>query len=194
VGGDICTICCGTEREVTVNCPLDCEYLQEARRHDKPLPVDPGQLPNRDIRISEKFLAEQESLVGFLAGALSSAALATQGATDFDVRDALDGLVRTYRTLESGVLYESLPQNPLAANIFRGVQEHLAEFRRVEAERLGMSKTRDADILGVLVFFQRAEYDWNNGRKWGRAFIDALWHQGGGPESETPAAPSLIVP
>ena len=35
VRGDICSLCCGTEREVTVNCPLDCEYLQEARKHEK---------------------------------------------------------------------------------------------------------------------------------------------------------------
>ena len=33
VRGDICTICCGTEREITVDCPLDCVYLREAHQH-----------------------------------------------------------------------------------------------------------------------------------------------------------------
>ena len=31
VTGDICSICCGNEREVTVDCPLDCPFLVEAR-------------------------------------------------------------------------------------------------------------------------------------------------------------------
>ena len=28
VRGEICAICCGTAREVTVDCPLDCPYLR----------------------------------------------------------------------------------------------------------------------------------------------------------------------
>ena len=37
-----------------------------------------------------------------------------------------------------------------------------------------MPKTRDADILGVLVFLDVLAVDRNNGRKCGRAFLDAL--------------------
>ena len=37
-----------------------------------------------------------------------------------------------------------------------------------------MTKTRDADVLGLLVFLQRLELDRNNGRRRGRAFLDAL--------------------
>ena len=36
ISGDICPICCGTQREVTLNCPLDCDYLREAHRREKP--------------------------------------------------------------------------------------------------------------------------------------------------------------
>ena len=41
----ICSICCGTEREVTVDCPLDCEFLQEARQHEKPQRIDRRRIP-----------------------------------------------------------------------------------------------------------------------------------------------------
>jgi hypothetical protein len=37
-----------------------------------------------------------------------------------------------------------------------------------------MSKTRDADVLGMLVFLERVELDRNNGRPRGRAFLDLL--------------------
>src|SRR3954454_7132300 len=70
VRGDICSICCGTEREVSVNCPLECEFLQEARRHDKPATLDPADVPNQDIRVTERFIDEHHALVTFIADAL----------------------------------------------------------------------------------------------------------------------------
>jgi hypothetical protein len=174
VRGDICSICCGTEREMTVDCPLDCEYLQEARRHEKPQPIEESQVPNRDITVSERFLEEHEPLLAFLGGALAEAALGAPGVVDFDVREALDALTRTYRTLQSGVYYEALPGNPLAAGVYARVQDALAEYRRRETQQLGVSRTRDADVLGVFVFLQRVELDRNNGRRRGRAFLDML--------------------
>lgn len=176
VRGDICTICCGTEREITVDCPLDCEYLQEARRHEKPVPLAEDEIPNRDISISDRFLQEHEPLLAFLGRAVADAAFTTPGAVDFDVREALDALIRTYRTLQSGVYYESVPANLLAANIYRLVQEAVAGYRQQETQQLGVSRTRDADVLGLLVFLQRLELDRNNGRRRGRAFLDMLRH------------------
>jgi hypothetical protein len=174
VRGDICTICCGTEREVTVACPLECEYLQDARRHDKPVPLKGVPLPNEDIRISEKFLQDHEELLLFLGRSLSGAALETPGVADFEVRDALGALVRTYRTLQAGVYYETRPGSVPANVLFGKLQSALAEFRAQEQQRLGMPKTRDSDVLGMLVFLERLELDRNNGRRRGRAFIDFL--------------------
>jgi hypothetical protein len=174
VGGDICTICCGTEREVTVACPLDCEFLRDARKHDKSPEIELAQVPNQDIRVTEEFLEDNELLLGFLGQTVAAAALGTPGTVDFDVREALESLIRTHRTLQSGVYYESLPNNPLAAGVYAAVQHATAEFREQERQRLGMPKTRDVDILGLLVFLQRLEFDRNNGRRRGRAFLDFL--------------------
>lgn len=174
VNGDICSICCGTEREVTVNCPLDCPYLAEARKHDRPIPIESEQIPNREIRISEEFLAEREELLTATGHALLQVGLSTPGAVDFDVRDAVAALIRTHRTLETGLYYESVPENTIAAQIYRHVQEGVANFRAEEKQRLGMARTRDADVLAIFVFFQRLELDRNNGRRRGRAFLDFL--------------------
>ena len=159
---------------MTVNCPLDCEYLQEARIHEKPQPLDESQIPNRDIEVTERFLEEHEPLLAFLGRAVAQAAFAGPDVIDYDVREALESLIRTYRTLQSGVYYESLPTNPLAAGVYGLVQQALAEFRQQETQQLGVSRTRDADVLGVLVFLQRVEFDRNNGRRRGRAFLDTL--------------------
>src|SRR5258708_3772209 len=103
VRGDICTLCCGSEREVTVDCPLDCEYLQDSRKHDRLTPADPSKFPNQDIRITEEFLQEHESLLVFMGRRLLEAALATPGAVVSAAGDWLDALFRIYRIVQSGV-------------------------------------------------------------------------------------------
>ncbi|MGA2268674.1 MAG: hypothetical protein ABSH44_09415 [Bryobacteraceae bacterium] len=195
VRGDICTTCCGTEREVTVTCPLDCEYLREARKHDRITPIAPADIPHRDIRVTDQLLNENEELMAFLVLTFTRAAAELPSVVDFDAREALDALIRTYRTLESGVYYETRPTNPLAASICDRVQAGIAEFRREETRNLGMTKTRDAGILGLLVFLQRFELDRNNGRRRGRAFLDALRAIYAGEPGSPPAASSpLILP
>lgn len=174
VNGQICSICCGTEREVTVNCPFDCPFLHEARKHERPAPLAEDQIPNRDIRISESFLEEREPLLSAVGKTLVHAGLSTPGAVDFDIREAISSLVRTYRTMSTGLHYETVPANPVAAGIFRILQAGIADFQRAEQEDAGMQRTRDADVLGVLVFFERLELDRNNGRRRGRAFLNFL--------------------
>ena len=100
--------------------------------------------------------------------------MATSGAVDSDAKDVLDALIRTYRTLEAGVYYETMPSNAVAARLFRIVQDDIAKLRREERQELGITAIRDADILRVLVFFARLELDRNNGRRRGRAFIGLL--------------------
>ena len=58
-----------------------------------------------------------------------------------------------------------------------------------------MSRTRDADVFGLLVFLQRVEFDRNNGRRRGRAFVDSLRAFYAGPPAPEPApSSSLILP
>jgi hypothetical protein len=173
VNGEICPLCCGTEREVSLTCPFECEFLQEARRRDRPVPLTEADLPHTDIQVSEKFVTSHEPLLVFLGQTLFQAAMQAE-AVDFDVREALEGLIRTYRTLQTGMVYESVPDNTIAAAVFRALQAALDEFRREEQQKAGMTRTRDADILGLLVFLRRVELDRNNGRKRGRAFLDSL--------------------
>jgi hypothetical protein len=174
IKGEICTLCCGTEREKTVRCPLDCEYLKEARVHEKVEPPDPEKFPNKEIRVSEQFLRDHDEFLMFLSRALLRAAFEVPGAIDYDIREALASLIRTYRTLESGLYYESLPSNPLAGVIHQRIQQAVEEFRREQTQRVGLTNVRDADVLGVLVFLQQLEIIHNNARPLGRAFIDFL--------------------
>ena len=193
VSGDICPICCGTQREVTVSCPLDCVYLKDARTHERLPEIDSRQFPNNDIRVDEDFLRRNEPLLILIASGLARGALITAGAVDSDVKEALDSLVRTYRTLHSGLVYEARPDNVIAARVHTAVQESVQQIRtKIEEQNQIL---RDADVLGVLAFLQRLEIQHNNGRPKGRAFIDFLrgFFPPAATAPETSPASGLIV-
>jgi hypothetical protein len=95
-------------------------------------------------------------------------------AVDSDAREALDSLIRTYRTLQSGLIYESRPTNPYAAAIQSALAKAVDDLRAKVAEESGMNTLRDADVLGTLVFLQRLELQHDNSRRRGRAFFQFL--------------------
>jgi len=192
VEGDICTICCGSEREVSLSCPLECEWLQEAHRHEKPIAASDTELGNSDIVVTEEFIRTHEELLLFSIYSLFQAAVRTQGAVDSDVAAALEALIQTHRTLESGLVYESRAENSLAAAVQRSFSASLADYQKVRAERQAFTAYRNAEILAILVFLHRLAQQNQNGRPRGRLYIDLLRRMV--PESGVEErAPSIII-
>lgn len=202
VRGEICPQCCGTERERTVDCPLDCDYLIESRRHGKPGEIDPKDIPNPDVQVSEDFLQAHEALVTLLAQATAQAVANGPGAIDYDVREAYAAITRTYKTLESGLIYETKPANPYAEGIRQHLHATIEDLKKRIYESTGMHSLRDSDVFKGLVFLQRLEVQMNNGRPRGRAFISFLVgtfpgmppidSPSGGPEPSDPSP--IIIP
>jgi hypothetical protein len=191
VNGDICTICCGTEREVSLSCPLECEWLQEAHRHERPVPIDEAEISNPDILVTEEFIGEHEELLLFCIYSLIQAALRTQGAVDTDIVAVLEASIQTHRTLESGLVYETRAENSIAASVQRAFSASLADYQKLRSEREGFSY-RNAEILAVLVFLHRLGQQHQNGRPRGRMFLDLLRQMT--PESGVEErAPSIIL-
>ena len=157
-----------------MDCPLDCPYLQEARLHEKPPELNPEEFPNKDVEITEEFAVSNAPLLNLIGRALGTITSSTSGAIDPDIREALDATIRTYRTLESGLIYETRPANLLAAGMQQRLRGEIDEARKQLRERHGMETVRDADVLGVLVMFQRLELGHNSGRPRSRGFIDFL--------------------
>ena len=174
VDGAICTQCCGSSREVTLACPLDCIYLREARVHERLVDVDPRTFPNQDIQITESFLVQREGLLLACAGAIADAAFGANNAYDSDVREALEALIRTYRTQASGLYYEAVPDNKVAASVFVRARKLIEAIRVLVSQTTSQAYIRDSEVLGVLVFLQRMALDNDNRRAKSRRFMDML--------------------
>jgi hypothetical protein len=173
VAGQICPTCCGAAREVTLDCPLDCEFLLEARLHERIPEVDPHDFPNSDIQVTERFLRDNEHLLVYSAQLLLATA-ASAKANDTDVREALDAMIRTQRTSQAGLIYETRPQNPFAASVQENFTKAIEEFAQKLHEETGAHLLRDNNLIGVLAFLERLAIQHNNSRPRGRAFLSFL--------------------
>jgi hypothetical protein len=193
VSGDICPVCCGTEREVSLSCPLECEYLQEGHRREKPVAISEKELAYPDIRVTEEFIREHEELLLFCIYSLVQAALRTPGAIDADVMTALQALIQTRRTLESGLVYETHAENSIAAAVQHSFTASLSNYQKLREEREGLSQVRNSDILATLVFIYRVGQQNQNGRPRGRMFIDLLRQMTPEQERVDERAPSIIL-
>ncbi|MGH9538858.1 MAG: hypothetical protein ACRD3H_13095 [Terriglobales bacterium] len=200
IHGRICPQCCGEQREVTLDCPSDCVYLQQAREHEKPRgmsDVNPADI-FLQVEIGDEFLYRHEHLIMGLTYALAKSVRADRSLKDSDLIAAVAALAKTWETLvNSGLHYEmpiaSTAQHAVAVE----VQNMLKEYREAEQKHVGYVQLRDSEVLRALVFIVRMAHGRTSGRPKSRAFIDFLLAQF--PEKpggiETPeAASSIIVP
>jgi hypothetical protein len=191
VHGRICAQCCGEQREVTLDCPSDCPYLQQARQHEKPRPADQFDRASLflQVEISEQFTYEREHLLIGLSYALAKAAQADCTLNDRDLIAALSAMGTSYeRLVNSGLHYDqpltSTAQQAAAAQL----EEMLKQFREAEQKQLGYSTLRSSDVLKALVFLVRLGHGRTSGRPRSRAFIDFLVAQF--PEKQ----PTVVTP
>ncbi len=177
IHGHICPQCCGEQREVTLNCPRECVYLQQARQHEKARPIEgieqSGLFPN--VEVGEQFLYEQEHLIVGLSYAITKSVRSDLSIRDSDAIAALTALARSYDTLaNSGLHYETQQPSLIHQKIAGEIQKMVKEFREAEQKHVGYSKLRDSDVLRALVFLVRLGISRNSGRPKSRAFVDFL--------------------
>ena len=167
VHGRICPQCCGEQREVTIDCPNDCVYLQQAREHEKPRQV--AELDREalflQIEIGDQFLYEQEHLIMGLSYALAKSARADRSLKDTDLIAALTAMAKSYETLvNSGLHYESPLQNLSQQAITSEAQKMIREYREAEQKHLGYTRLLDSELLRAMVFVLRLAHGRTSGR------------------------------
>ena len=180
VHGRICPQCCGEQREVTLDCPSDCPYLQQAREHEKPRSadqIDGGGL-FLEVDLSDQFMYEQEHLLMGLTYALAKAARADRSLHDRDLLATLSVLAKSYeRRVSSGLHYDQPLTSDSQRRVAAEIESMVNEYREAERKHAGYSSLRDADVLKALVFLVRLAHGRTSGRPKSRAFVEFLFAQ-----------------
>ena len=202
IHGRICPQCCGEQREVTLDCPSDCVYLQQARenetsnpRHKRPEVILDRESLFPNVEIEEAFLYQQENLLLGISFALAKSARADRNLRDSDLMAAVVSLGKTYETLvQSGLHYDAGAINPPQQAVIQEIKTMLAEYREVEQKNRGYVALRDSDILKSLVFMIRMAHGRTNRRPKSRAFIEFLFQQFPDKVAKEEQASRIIVP
>ena len=201
IHGRICPQCCGEQREVTLDCPSDCVYLQQAREHEKPrgmADVKPADV-FLQVEIGDEFLYQREHLIMGLTFALAKSVRAERSLRDTDLIAAVTSLAKTYETLvNSGLHYETPIPNPAQQAVAAEVQNLLKEFREAEQKHMGYVQLRDSEVLRALVFLVRMAHGRTSGRPKSRAFAEFLLTQfpesPGGIAAPEEAGSRIVIP
>ncbi len=190
----ICAVCCGTGREVTIDCPPDCGYLLSAHRYENEHPrALPPDTPLLGVRIASDTIHTQGQFLSAMAFTIAKFCATEPSTTDPDVLASLQALAETYKTLLSGIVYEQPP----AAHVQRELYETLSSFL-TEAKQSNTPPSsgpvKDSESLQLLVFLFRTGLLRTNGRPRSRRFIEFLRGQFPGAQELKREGSRIIVP
>jgi len=194
-GEKICSVCCGTQREVTINCPPDCSYLLAAHRyedeHKRALSPD---TPFLDEPIPQEVLHTHQQLFTAISFQIAQFVSGRPSCADPDLVGALLALAGTYKTLRSGLLYEKVPGIPDQRDLYLHVSQFLNEIKQKAAESGNSGAVKDAAVFQAIVFLYRMALLRSNGRPRSRRFIDFLLGQFTQSQELKREEPRIIVP
>ena len=194
-GEKICAVCCGTEREVTISCPPECAYLIAAHRYeDEHKRALPGDTPFLDERVPQDILHTHQQLMAAIAFQIAKFATGQLSTADPDVVAALAALAATYKTLQSGLLYEKTPDIPVQRDLYLALSQFLNEMKQKAAETGQSAAFKDLAIFQIIVFLYRMGLLRSNGRPRSRRFVEFLRGQFPQAEELKREEPRIIVP
>jgi hypothetical protein len=113
---------------------------------------------------------------------------------DPDVLASLAALAGTYKTLQSGLLYEKVPEIPVQRDLYLTLSQFLNEIKQKAAEGGNSAALKDAAIFHVTIFLYRMGLLRSNGRPRSRRFIEFLHGQFPQAEELKREEPRIIVP
>jgi hypothetical protein len=189
----ICAVCCGTHRELVLDCPSHCSYLKQAREYGRfrPEPLEDERWFAR-VRVEEDFLDAHPLLLEDLLESIRQSALGNSSLRDRDVIEALTALVRSFETrANSGLHYEPTLPSLAQQALIQELRDVIAGYDQ-EGQEMGDPHLYDSDALKALVFVLRLALDRSSGRPLSRGFLDFLRTEFTKDENNT--QPRIVLP
>lgn len=200
LGEKICAICCGTEREVSLDCPLHCPYLAAAHRYEeethkvKDFVEAAKGMPFADVNVPRDVIIEHQTMAVGVCAIVVKFAAQRATVSDRDVVASLSALAETTRTAASGIYYETRPDDAVRRDLYGELADFLNKLKTYEAERGGSTVTKDSDVFHVFVFLVRLGLRRSNGRPRSKAFLGFLQRQFPPAEKMDGEESRLIIP
>lgn len=180
---------------MTIDCPSDCPYLVESRRHEfERREVDWSKVPFADIKVPASVVTRQEPLILELGYAICLHARDNAALTDSDIIGGLRSLAESYQTLSNGIYYEKPPEYVYQRGVYDALKAAIEKYRKTESQKTGLSTLHDSEIRDALIFLTQLGATRTNGRPKSRAYLDLLRSQFKSEELRKSSPGLLVVP
>jgi hypothetical protein len=178
----ICAVCCGTKREVEIDCPSSCPHLIAGRSYEAEKRIPDPELAQKVEKYSNDFVYRYAPILDAIS----------RSVVDNDVVEVYKSLSATMRTLSSGIYYETLPDGPVRISLFRRLKAQLDELMQpsANADKRILKVTEAVDVLDFLTVAVQAN---SSVRPKSRRYLDWLAQMSGlSPAAEQTSG--LILP
>ena len=188
----ICAVCCGTKREVEIDCPASCPHLKAGREYEAEKRVPDPALVGSVEKYSNEFVYRHSTVLDAISRSVAEERQSSPWLLDSDVIEVYNSLAATMKTLSSGIYYESLPEGVVRASLFRRLNARIDELMQPSsiADRPALKVSEAVEVLNFLALAAQA----NTGvRPKSRRYLDWLTSMFGHP-SPADQPGGLILP
>ena len=191
--GQICPVCCGTKREVEIDCPSDCVYLHAGREYESSKLARTALPRRRTERLWEpSFLGSLYPLMMGVSQVITTVRRSSPDLADSDVQAVFDSLLQTFNTLDKGIYYDFAPERWIQRDLYFALKQFLQA--PAEPRLVSQSHPTTAQILDVLQFMKELSAEFILPRPKSRAFLDHLESIARDFAQSQSEEPKLIVP
>jgi hypothetical protein len=154
----ICPVCCGTKREIEIDCPSSCGYLKASRSYESEKPIPDPEVAAKVHNYDGRFFERYHVILDSVTRAIIEEHVASRDLVDSDVIAVFNALKTTMKTLSSGIYYESLPEGLVRQSLFRRLKELLDELIQPDPSGLRqvLRVTEAVDIIDFLTVVAQA--------------------------------------
>src|SRR5262249_34968370 len=188
----ICAVCCGTKREVEIDCPSSCPHLIAGRSYEAEKRIPDPELVQKVEKYSNDFVYRYAPILDSISRSVVEERLQSPWLVDNDVVEVYKSLSATMKTLSSGIYYETLPDGPVQLSLFLRLKAQLDELIQpsANADKSILKVSEAVDVLDFLTFAVQAN---SSVRPRSRRYLDWLSQMSGvAPAAEQPSG--LILP
>jgi len=190
-GEQICAVCCGTKREIEIDCPSSCGYLKASRAYEAEKPMIDTELAAKVNKYDESFVQRHNAILMAVNDCVVEERAASPWLVDQDVIEAYKALTATMKTLASGIYYESLPESNVRLSLFRRLKTML-EQRMAPETTTGEPVLKVSEAIDILDFLTFAAQANSSVRPRSRRYLDWICETFGYPQPQHSSG--LIIP
>lgn len=150
----ICGVCCGTKREIEIDCPSACGYLQASRSYEAEKPLLDPELIAKTQKYDNRFIDRYQHVLAVINATVAEERMASPWLVDIDAIEVYKALAATMKTLSSGIYYESLPEGPLRLSLFRRLKDAVDALMNPDpsSDRSVLKASEAVDVFDFVTF------------------------------------------